>query len=730
MSIDKFYKMQISKNFADFLKYDNFTSPNKKGIMFNTVGMGFDTESSTIFDKEIVKFKNLLTGKKEEKEIDVVKDCFCYSYCFSLDEKIYHFRYASEMIEFLQLLSEYANKYLTKKHKIIIWIANMPHEWAFIKNYIHNNFNVTNFFAVEKRKPLLIELNTNIQLRECIGLFGHSLNNISKNWCTKYKKLIGDLDYNLIRTSETRLTKQELQYIYNDVLILSEMHKNIIKHYKNVDGSIVIPYTSTGFLRLALKESLNNDSKITEQRECFNEARKKHFKNNCSFIAFQNQKLYPEKFEDWQLIRKYGFSGGLCGSGIDNLGKILNNVVCMDKVSDYPFQLLYHKYPCGKITKCFGDKPYAKHFIKFMNIDIVSKYNHGCLSKHKILNGAEYGCEKYQRIAGNPEQEIIYNGKYLKGYNLVVIFNEIDLDAYSKVYDIKINKVYSTFTFSEFEKIPEWHEKVIIEDYIAKKVLKDRGLKNSPEYNDSKSRLNANFGCLATNNEEKYEEFDDNYNFSETELSYKEMKNSILNPFIAFYCTSYARREIMQAIASDTKNVTQYDTDSVYAPEKSIKLFDFLKSENIKFKRYFENNYPNQSELWDLGQWDFDGKYHKFLALGAKKYITEDEQGNIKETIAGLPKKSLDKMAKFKNMTINDFNVYEKFVELIDHVFHGKLCSLYNDTNEIKTITINGVEQETTSYHALVPIDFLLSMGIDMIDIVNKIREDENKCMK
>ena len=276
-------------NFKDFFSVSQFTYHNKKGFMFNKIGVGFDTESTTIWEYKIVK-KN-----KKEIEVPYVKDCFCYSYCFAIGEKIEHFRTAKQMIDFLKSLSEFCNNNLTSKHKIIIWVANMSHEWSFIKNYIVRNFEITQFFAVEKRKSLLIELNHNIQFRECIGLFGHSLSDISDNWCTNYKKLVGDLEYSKIRTWKTPLTKSELQYIYNDVLILTEMHQKIIEHYKNDDNSIVIPYTSTGFLRIKLKESLNNDTEITEEREVWNERHKRKFSNNCSYTAFRNQLLFKRR---------------------------------------------------------------------------------------------------------------------------------------------------------------------------------------------------------------------------------------------------------------------------------------------------------------------------------------------------------------------------------------------------------------------------------------------------
>ena len=129
-------------NFKDFFSISQFTQPNKKGIMFNKIGVSLDTESTTIWDNKIVK-KN-----KKEIEVPYVKECFCYSYCFAIGEKIEHFRTAKQMVEILKSLSGYCNTNLTTKHKIIIWVANMSHEWSFLKNYIARNFEITQFFAV------------------------------------------------------------------------------------------------------------------------------------------------------------------------------------------------------------------------------------------------------------------------------------------------------------------------------------------------------------------------------------------------------------------------------------------------------------------------------------------------------------------------------------------------------------------------------------------------------
>ena len=58
--------------------------------------------------------------------------------------------------------------------------------------------------------------------------------------------MVGDLNYNLIRNSKTPISKEELKYCVNDVLIVTSYIDEQINEFGNIEK---IPLTQTGKVR-------------------------------------------------------------------------------------------------------------------------------------------------------------------------------------------------------------------------------------------------------------------------------------------------------------------------------------------------------------------------------------------------------------------------------------------------------------------------------------------------
>ena len=102
----------------------------------------------------------------------------------------------------------------------------------------------------------------------------------------------------------------------------------------------------------------------------------------------------------------------------------------------------------------------------------------------------------------------------------------------------------------------------------------------------------------------------------------------------------------------------------------------------------------------------------KLKTFGAKRYITEDEEG-LHMTVAGLPKKSVSKLKsidEFRNNTV--WNVKES----------GKKCCYYNDKQK-ETIWTDGNGISYTCYDmytiAILPTSFDMSMSNEFEHLVN-----------
>lgn len=695
-------------------------------------GIGFDTESTTIYTDDTQK---------------TVKDCFCYTYQIAIGAEHYAiYRTMEQFIEFFSVLQDvvnYKNMDSESPAKLYIWVANLAHEWSFIKYAMFDRFNCTKIFAKTTRDALLIEFG-DIQFRECIGLFGHSLSNIANNW-TKTQKLKGDLDYSLIRTSYTPLTDAEKQYCINDVIILTEMHDAVLRAYMRENGSLRLPYTSSGFVRMKLKDAIRNYEPLTEEREQRAHVFKKPPKNNIEYLMKQNKHLFANPLQ-WLLCREFGYAGGLCGTSIIYLCKELLNVFCADLTSDYPAQMLHEQFPAGWLKE-YSHRYYTKikeqkrpYFI-LCRVDFDSKTNHATFSKHKIINLKN---EAWQKTFGTVKELIVYNGKVLHCKNAICVLNDIDISAYKMIYNLKIT-VFKVWAFDRYEKLPEWLFKCVSESYIKKAVLKHDGKQKTIDYRDAKRDTNSFYGVLLTRSQDAFDEMQNGLFVASKEKSIQQQfRECWLNPYIGMWVTSYARRILQYYISKYPDNIVQYDTDSLYFVGTKETPVDIIKADLERYnakqeelnRNIFKGN-KNIELLLDLGCWDFEKPFDKFLPMGAKKYIKM--QGDHVETvIAGLPKDSIPKEIEQKRITkpITYYNIMKKWLKdndnkiIIEHLFAHKFASVYCDNPETYTATITDytgttAEQICGSYHAITPIDFTLSVRPEFLQYAIDIFKSE-----
>ena len=76
------------------------------------------------------------------------------------------------------------------------------------------------------------------------------------------KKLVGNLDYSVLRTPKTKLTKEEIEYCVNDVLVMYEG----LKEYKKIYGNIKdIPLTQTGRVRKEVIKRMSHEYKYRKK---------------------------------------------------------------------------------------------------------------------------------------------------------------------------------------------------------------------------------------------------------------------------------------------------------------------------------------------------------------------------------------------------------------------------------------------------------------------------------
>lgn len=717
----------------------------KKGLKVFMNGGGIDTESSTVTHTEhdVIKHRD---GKTETKKRIVVDACFCYMYQLSIGDNVFLLRHEKDLKNLFTKIIDTMPQYAISEHthksiktdgaKLIFWCANFSHEYSFLR-YMLEEFEITNAFAKDERNVLLLELNNVIQIRECIGLFGVSLSDIANNYCNT-KKLKGDLDYSKIRIStedySTPLTETETQYCINDVVILSEMHKVAIDKYINT--GLGIPFTAIGEIRKMCKKRINNIKAET--------------------IA--NNKLIPDE-ATYNLIRQYGFNGGLCGSNPNYIGTIFKNrIKCADITSDYPYQINAHTFPSGEIYEV---KPTIENIAKIVKSkkhyyfvvtygEINARTCHGLINHTKIINAPSNATERHYTKDDCLKNNICYidkccNGKIIKAYNMQICINDVDRETINMMYTYKNVSIQKAWIFTRSAVAPKFLRDNMNYEYEKKNTLKANGQSNTLEYVETKKRVNGHYGMTVTRLYKDNLEFDNNQKkWIKTRNTWDKLKEQMwLNPFIGFYTTSYARQLLCMFISRYPDLIVQYDTDSLDFiaddSEESKKLQQELQDFNVRTIEKNNRIFNNNPMFADLGTWDIEEEcYDYFMPMGAKKYVKtyfDKKKNKIVTTpvIAGLPKEALNRYTDDKKLSTDE--LYAELQKVLDdsvifqYEYCLKLSSVYNDAPEKHAIELTdykGVKgvQTFSCYHALINSDFTMSLEKTLKQYVSLIKTE------
>lgn len=629
---------------------------NKKSTPYINVGAGFDCETSQFDDH-----KQYTIGSPEYRN---ALHSMVYIWQFSVGKDIYICRDINLIENFLIQLDHACSVH--PNAKLIIWVANIKYEWSYFKHIFKSH--VTKVFAKSKNDIVTFDMLSHLQFRECLGAFGNSLADVAKNY-TKTQKLKGDLDYDLIRTPVTPLTTDELQYCINDVAILSELTP--VAHEMYTLKGDKIPLTQTGIVRNAiLKEYAPNP--VT---------RKMLFDQNKPLLGSQTEYNY---------YRKYVYSGGLTHSNFKYVGQELKDVHCYDLTSAYPWALNTQNYPAGDMIKVtdksqFHDAFSHKHwFMKITLSDVQSKSTHSTVSIHKVIG------------VTNP---VIDNGRIYRADTLTAYFTEIDWLNFKAIYnfDTRHSCIHEITYFTKSVRVPKAILNVMNDWYKKKTILKpnaDKTPENKKLYKRLKQLINSCYGMFVTAlYESNYEWSEELEELSESVSTWDDASNTYFNPWFGYYCTAYVRARLIEMISRFPDSIVQYDTDSIYClPNKALDDYVAMVNERT-YKSCTET--ITTPECWDLGAWDNDGEYSKFICLGSKRYIGEHPDGSLKITFAGANADDIKKQAKENNMTVFE---YAKYINIDENISNKMGAFHFSDTYSALVKDYTGREYWCTTH--------------------------------
>lgn len=692
-----------------------------------TYHCGFDTEFYTkIYENENKEFR---------------AEGYMYIWQFAINDKVIYGRTWDEFKQLMQILADRCG--LHHERKLRIWVANLGCEFQFIRTYLQ----VESIFAKKMREPLYVECTNGIIFQDCLPISGGSLASLAKDYCAT-KKLVGDLDYDIPRNNQTQLSRQDLDYCRNDVVILSEYDQFLVETYLKQGHDI--PLTKTGLLRKSINKRFQEEFSYTGKNG-------KQFPTRARIDAFC--KCFPKTPEDYVIISKLLFRGGYTHSNIINTGYELNDVNGVDFTSSYPAVMLHCDYPAGEfqpisikdeadLSRLQGRAWYGE--FEFTNIEATTA--HSIESVSKTMEFMEWTSDGNGNFHHRSLQELhdecgfcVDNGRVVMASKMTVWLTDVDWEIYKKFYkwdSVKIKKVKWTV----YGKLPNYILDVLKRYYTAKADLKKRKLDKTPEYVIAKAMVNACFGLLCqklNTTEIKYDSTYDAWDSVEdkSEIGYynalgvkkddltgelrcaKTFPKVRLLPQWGCWVTAHARKRLLDMVYEIDDDVIYCDTDSIYFinpkdHESKVEAW------NDHIHSYNKHVLGLPEEFETLGDFDWLSKdnYTRFKTLGAKRYIKTGTDGHTEVTIAGLPKGTLEAAALDANKDIYDF--FTDGMEL-SILFSKKNAHMYNDLPT--DAVIDGVAMHEETSLGIYPVSFTLTLDEYYASCIDYVIEETTR---
>lgn len=644
----------------------------------------------TIKSNKKVEYINLPCGfdiETTSHKIGENKTAFMYIWALGLGHgnEVYYGRTWGEFLEVCELLQEQLELY--EDRRLVVYVHNLGYEFQFMRKY----FEWVNVFSIAERKPLRALCSYGIEFRCSYVLSGYSLENTAKNLVNSdVKKLVGDLDYDLIRTYKTPLTPLEMDYVKNDIVIITAY---IAEQMGIYGGSIdALPMTNTGRVRTYVR------------KECYEGkgTRKTQSKSKRARYWRTMQELTIDPLAYAQLKR--AFMGGFTHANANYSGAVLNDVSSIDFTSSYPSVMCAEKFPMSRFELVeiqsidqFNEyrENYALVFdIKFKNIEC------------KIEQETYISESKCSRLV-NP---IINNGRIYSADELATTLTEVDYEIMEQVYQWDGFEL-ANVRFAHKAYLPKSIVKSILDLYQDKTELKDvEG--SEVEYMLSKGMLNSVYGMSVTDPVKDTATYSDEWGVEPVELleaidKYNNSRTRFLYYPWGLWVTAYARKNLWTGIIAAGNDYVYSDTDSLkilnYENHKEyIAWFDknILEKLNLMCDFYgFDKKLltPKTKEGFKkpLGVWDYEGTYSHFKTLGAKRYLTL-EKDRLALTVAGLSKQNgLTYMLEMVNG--DKLKVFDIFNDRL-HIpasRTGKMTHAYID-NEYKFKVVDYLGEEST----------------------------------
>lgn len=561
-----------------------------------------------------------------------------YIWQFSCDGQVY---YGREWRDFLKVLND-----IPSILECEIWVHNLAYEFQFLCNILHWK----EIFARNKHKPIKavpVEY-PNITFRCSYFLTRLSL----ATWGEQLGvlKLVGDLDYEPIRTPLTELTDKELAYCEQDCLIVEAGIKQYLKKYKKQSD---IPLTQTGTVRLEAKHRLFRNRRYN------------------SFI----KKLIPRNAREYKMLQRI-FAGGYSHANYWYSGETIRGIIeHYDFASSYPTVMVCEKYPMAPWVYTGKHKmPDDSRFNDFAYIIQVRFHRIQSTSFNTYIQRSKCYIEN-SHDSGDPFNENQFdNGRVRHAHILEMWMTEQDWLTIKNNYEwegeVEVLKLYE----SRKEYLPRELVEYILELYANKTELK--GVDGKEElYMQSKQYINSIFGMMVTaivqadislyNDEWKVSRLTPEY-VDERLDSMREVRDRkyFLSYSWGCWVTAYARRNLWKCIEKCDGDVLYCDTDSIFVLGKhdfawyNEEIRQKISTACIEQGLPIDKTHPKtpSGKEKPLGVFEKEDDCIEFRTLGAKRYVERRSDGKLYLTVSGINKEAVAMLHDNIDNFVDGFN--------------------------------------------------------------------------
>lgn len=575
-----------------------------KGWEYKNIVCCLDIETSKVcyrVDQQTIAGKLEITPRYQ---------AFMYVWMVAMDNTVLYGRTWDEFKEFV-----FHVKHAIHGNRIVMYVHNLSYEFQFLSGIF--DIPSESVFAISARKVVKCTIEDCVELRCSYILSNATL----ARWCSdlrvEHQKMVGDLDYNVIRYPWTEITETERGYMINDVLGVVECVKTVMQ--RDGDTLCTIPMTSTGYVRRMCRDAMYSYNRQVVQRQM------------------------PD-LELWRACRE-AFRGGDTHANRWYVDQILTDVKSCDRSSSYPDVICNERFPSSAFTRHTLTGDHKKDLWK---LKTEIRGGHAVLARVRLcnvslrddLNGFPYlPYDKCRSVV----HAVRDNGRILSADALEITITDIDLRIIAREYNCTI--MVLDMWSARYGLLPWPLREVVRKLYHSKTTLK--GVEGKElQYQDSKAKINACYGMAAQNPVKQSIVYCDG-EWSETETPEGELLESYNNK--AFLCyqwgvwvTAHARYQLRKMLWAAGHQALYCDTDSV----KYIGEVDWSKyNEERMTKSINSDSYADDIKgiRHYMGVAEPDGHYKRFVTLGAKKYAYEDVDKTGKThlhiTIAGVSKK-------------------------------------------------------------------------------------------